>query len=158
MSKLEHISYSPEETAQLGYHLGQNLSTGAVICLSGDLGAGKTTLVQGLGKGWGITEPLTSPTFVIVHQHRRTDGQTLHHIDAYRLSHDAETIGLEDILAANGIVIIEWAEQIQAWLPAHAIWLTLDYHETQEEARYITLEAGEDYLKKIREVWHVTRP
>jgi tRNA threonylcarbamoyladenosine biosynthesis protein TsaE len=114
------ISHSAAQTVQIGATLGHLLARGDVICLSGDLGAGKTALASGIGRGWGALEPVNSPTFVFVHEHRRRDDdQRLYHVDCYRLSgpDDAESIGIEDVLAGDHPVMIEWPERILPLLP-----------------------------------------
>src|SRR5882724_1986861 len=87
LSCLKLTSHSVDETVQFGVRLGQRLLGGDVVCLSGDLGAGKTALASGIGKGWGALELVNSPTFVFVHEHRRTDDDVrLYHLDCYRLA------------------------------------------------------------------------
>jgi len=122
------ISHSAEQTRRLGARLGALLQPGDVICLSGDLGAGKTAFTAGIGMGWGVTIPVTSPTFNLVHEHEREDDdQILYHLDCYRIhsAGDAMTIGLDDILNGRGPVIIEWSEHIEAMLPAERLWIEL---------------------------------
>ncbi len=90
MSKLDSftmnfLSHSPEQTRQIGNRLGGALQSGDVICLQGDLGAGKTTFVQGLAEGWGSRDAVSSPTFILVNMYRRADHAQLFHMDAYRL-------------------------------------------------------------------------
>jgi tRNA threonylcarbamoyladenosine biosynthesis protein TsaE len=128
-NQLEILSPSAVFTQQIGYTLGTLLQAGDVLCLSGELGAGKTTFAIGLGQGWGAATPLTSPTFVIVRQYGRLqDQQILYHLDAYRISSagDAETLGLEDILAPENVILIEWAENLQDDLPSDCLWITLE--------------------------------
>lgn len=146
-SSLTFTSHHPTETQALGASLGQLLRPGDVICLSGDLGAGKTAFTQGIGRGWGALEPVTSPTFVLIHEHRRdSDSAILYHVDCYRLHGpaDAWSIGLEDLWHGEGFVVIEWPENIQAALPAEHLWVTFTIVGDQE--RQLTLEArGERY-------------
>lgn len=126
--ELDIISYNAEQTQRLGARLGTLLKPGDLICLSGDMGAGKTVFSAGIGKGWGALTLLTSPTFNIVHEHRRKrDKQRLYHMDCYRLQgpEDGEGVGLDDILNGNGPVIIEWPEKIQSILPAERLWIQL---------------------------------
>lgn len=135
---------SPAETERLGRALGASLHSGDLICLSGELGAGKTALAAGIGRGWGALEPVNSPTFVFIHEHRRAaDTLRLYHVDAYRLSgpDDAATLGLEDLLMSEHILMIEWPERIAELLPAERLWITLEPLE-DESARFITLEAS----------------
>ncbi len=140
---LDLISRSVEQTVAFGRQLGQLLAPGDVICLSGELGAGKTALASGIGKGWGTPELVNSPTFVFVHEHRRPhDDRRLYHLDCYRLSSldDAETVGIEDILSGDGVVLIEWPERIKALLPPERLWITLEILDETTE-RHITLQA-----------------
>ena len=119
---LEFISRSVETTRRLGLRLGSLLQTGDVLHLNGDLGAGKTTLVQGLAQGWGSADPVSSPTFVLVNLYRRADGAHLYHLDAYRLAGDAEALDLDlDVLLSDGPLVVEWAERIEAALPAEGV-------------------------------------
>jgi tRNA threonylcarbamoyladenosine biosynthesis protein TsaE len=105
-----------EATLGLGIALGESLIPGSVILLEGDLGAGKTTLVQGIGKGLGITEPIVSPTFTLINEY--TEGRIpLYHLDLYRLEpQEVTTLNLESywegIEVTPGIVAIEWAERM----------------------------------------------
>ena len=144
-------SASVEQTAQIGIWLGRLLLPGDTICLSGDLGAGKTAIAAGIGKGWGALEPVNSPTFVFVHEHRRArDIQHLYHLDCYRLNslEDAESVGIEDILAGDGIAVIEWPERIGELLPAECLWIKLEVPDSErpdeggETQRQITFEAS----------------
>ena len=128
VGELDIISHNTEQTRRLGVRLGTLLQAGDIICLSGDMGAGKTALAGGIGVGWGAKNPLTSPTFNLVHVHTRDkDGQQLYHLDCYRLSGaaDAFTIDLDDILSGRGPVIIEWPEHIEDVLPRERLWIEL---------------------------------
>lgn len=126
--QFEVTSGSPRHTDSLGRLLGPLLREGDVICLSGDLGAGKTAYSRGIGAGWGAGTPLTSPTFNLVHEHRRTvDDACLFHIDCYRVSgpNDADSIGLDDILDSTATALLEWPERIQAALPPARLWIDI---------------------------------
>jgi len=136
---MQVTSHSPQETQSLGSALGELLQSGDVVCLSGDLGAGKTTFAAGVGRGWGAESPLTSPTFVIVRQYKRAaDHQLLHHLDAYRLQSaaDADSIGWDDVLESSGAVLIEWAENLGAALPNVLLWVRLE--PSQDSVRLIS--------------------
>ena len=122
------ISQNVDETLQIGHYLGSLLQAGDTICLSGDLGAGKTALTRGICRGWGALEAVTSPTFTLIHEHhRRQNAQTLYHIDCYRLqgSADAWSIGLDDLLHGDGILVIEWPENIIDVLPPERLWIAI---------------------------------
>jgi tRNA threonylcarbamoyladenosine biosynthesis protein TsaE len=126
---LDFWSHSPEQTLRFGARLGELLEPGDVVTLSGELGAGKTTFVAGLSRGWGSADQVTSPTFVLVNVYRRPDGQQLWHLDAYRLSDAAEAValGLEDLLDSGGVVVVEWPENIRGALPAQRLKLSLTW-------------------------------
>jgi len=130
---LEVFSRSPSQTRRIGIRLGAMLKTGDLICLSGDLGSGKTTLVQGVAQGWGSADPVTSPTFVIVNIYRRFNGHNLHHLDAYRLQSGAEALELDlEGMLENGSLIIEWAERIKSVLPGEHLWVDLRWIDLEQ--------------------------
>jgi tRNA threonylcarbamoyladenosine biosynthesis protein TsaE len=142
---LEFISHSVEQTRRAGMRLGVMLRPGDLVCLVGDLGSGKTTLVQGIAAGWGSLDRVTSPTFVIVNQYRRLDGGRFYHMDAYRLSgpQEAEALDLDALLDA-GPLVVEWAERIEEALPDERLWITLQW--VKDEQRDFVLSArGERY-------------
>jgi tRNA threonylcarbamoyladenosine biosynthesis protein TsaE len=128
-------THSPDETRDLGRKLGQLLAPGDLLCLQGDLGAGKTTLTQGIAAGWGSADPVSSPTFVMVNLYRAVDGTPLYHMDAYRIESlpEAAQLGLDDMLA-EGALIVEWPERIEPLLPKERLWLTLTHlSETERQ-------------------------
>jgi tRNA threonylcarbamoyladenosine biosynthesis protein TsaE len=145
--QLDIISYSADQTMRLGARLGALLLPGDVICLSGDMGAGKTVFASGIGKGWGASTPLTSPTFNLVHVHRRKKDTTkLYHLDCYRLSSvmDAESIDLDDILSGKSIALFEWPEHIRDNLPAQRLWI--EFRISEPTRRNFVFEGiGERY-------------
>ncbi|MEW6580856.1 MAG: tRNA (adenosine(37)-N6)-threonylcarbamoyltransferase complex ATPase subunit type 1 TsaE [Chloroflexota bacterium] len=152
-AQFEYTSHDIAQTQALGQLLGALLRPGDVVCLSGDLGAGKTAFAQGIGRGWGARERVTSPTFTLVHEHRRdTDGTVFYHVDCYRLdgADDAWGIGLEDLWHDDGFVAIEWPEHVQAALPDERLWIaftSLDAHQRHlvlraSGARYVGLLAA----------------
>ncbi len=110
----ETITHSAEETIAYGRKLAAELSPPLIVLLRGDLGAGKTTLVKGIAEGFEAAraEDVTSPTFTLVHEYRGPRA-TLYHIDLYRIDtqRDLETLGLDDLLAPNCILLIEWGEK-----------------------------------------------
>ncbi len=137
---LEFISRSTEMTRRVGMRLGSQLNNGDVVCLIGDLGSGKTTLVQGLAAGWGSLDEVTSPTFVLVNVYRRPDGQRLYHLDAYRLSgaSEAEDLDLEALLE-SGPLVVEWADRILEVLPPDYLKVSLRY--INEDQRDLVISA-----------------
>jgi tRNA threonylcarbamoyladenosine biosynthesis protein TsaE len=130
---LEVTSTSPAQTRDLGMRLGRVLRTGDVICLQGDLGAGKTTFVQGMAQGWGSQDSVSSPTFVIVNVYRRPDGAQLFHLDTYRLESvpEAEELDLESMLA-QGALIVEWPERLGSLVPDERLWIHFDHMDEGE--------------------------
>lgn len=153
----------PEATRSLGVTLGQSLPNGSVILLKGDLGSGKTTLVQGIGEGLGITESIVSPTFTLINEY--TEGRLpLYHFDLYRTEPE-EVAALhpetywEGIEFPLGIVAIEWAERLP-YLPQSYMSVCLSYQDdddagfTLRERRVDLLGIGEfqlDYLNEMIE-------
>jgi len=136
----EFISRSPEQTRRAGMRLGGLLRPGDLICLIGDLGAGKTTFVQGLAAGWGSSDTVTSPTFVLVNVYRRPAGGNLYHLDAYRLSSAEEAIDLDiDTMLVDGPMVVEWAERVWDALPGE--YLRIDMHYVDQNHRDMVLTA-----------------
>lgn len=130
---MEFISRSAQQTRRAGMRLGAILQPGDVICLVGDLGTGKTTLVQGISAGWGSLDPVSSPTFVLVNVYRRPVGQRLFHLDAYRLSGAAEAEELDlDAMLDAGPLVIEWADRIAQALPEERLQVVLHWIDEQQ--------------------------
>jgi tRNA threonylcarbamoyladenosine biosynthesis protein TsaE len=118
--------------------LGGALQTGDVICLQGELGAGKTTLVQGIAQGWGSLDSVSSPTFILVNVYRRADGSQLFHMDAYRLdsASEAEQLDLDSMLA-EGALVIEWPERMSGLVPNEKLWINLEHFgENEREMKF----------------------
>ena len=132
-NSLEFISRSAEQTRRAGFRLGSLLRAGDVVCLIGDLGAGKTTLVQGAAAGWGSLDGVSSPTFVLVNVYRKGNGGRLYHLDAYRLSGALEAEDLDlDALLESGPLVVEWADRIQEALPEERLWVKLQWVDEQQ--------------------------
>lgn len=118
------VTKSIKETQKLGEELAKRVQNGGVICLYGDLGAGKTTLVQGIARGLGIKQKVVSPTFIIVRKY----GQ-LWHVDLYRLRNllEIKDLGLEELWQdKRNIVVVEWPERAVGLWPKNAIKITLE--------------------------------
>jgi len=147
-NSLEIISRNPEQTRRVGMRLGALLKPGDVVGLIGDLGAGKTTFVQGVAAGWGSLDPVSSPTFVLVNLYRRVDQEKIFHLDAYRLSGPAEAIDLDlDEMLANGVLLIEWADRIATALPPDRLWVSLRWiDETQRDLIFAAKGDRYDHL------------
>ncbi|MCY4021333.1 MAG: tRNA (adenosine(37)-N6)-threonylcarbamoyltransferase complex ATPase subunit type 1 TsaE [Chloroflexi bacterium] len=147
----EFTSDSPQHTESLGRSLGQLLRARDLICLSGDLGAGKTIYSRGIGAGWGAATPLTSPTFNLVHEHRRaTDDARLFHIDCYRISSpgDVDSIGLDDILDSTATALLEWPERIQAVLPSARMWIDI-FDGGGSQRHFVSRACGERHVSLL---------
>ena len=121
----EFVSHSAAETWAFAARLALECVPGSVIALHGDLGAGKTCLVQGLGRALEVREAVHSPTFTLVNEYRGR--LPLHHIDLYRLASAAEAfgLGLDEYLDGGGVTVIEWAERAAPLLPARTIHIEL---------------------------------
>jgi tRNA threonylcarbamoyladenosine biosynthesis protein TsaE len=134
-------SNSATETEIFGEEFSRTLSAGSIVCLYGNLGAGKTTLTKGFAKGLGIKERVISPTFSLMRQYKPQNGNisTLYHLDLYRLEslEEIHSIGITDILAdKEGIVLIEWANKLGKLLPEKRIDIAL---EEMDDTREITI-------------------
>src|ERR1700678_78321 len=114
MTTTETVTHSADETIAFGRTLAAELAPPLIVLLRGDLGAGKTTLVKGIAEGFDAApaEDVTSPTFTLIHEYRGPR-VTLYHIDLYRIDteRELETLGLDDLLAPNCILLIEWGEK-----------------------------------------------
>lgn len=147
-------SRSPEETQQMGARLGKLLAEGDIICLEGELGVGKTCLIQGIGRGMGIRERITSPSFTLIREYRGQAGcLRLYHIDLYRIegAKEAFLLGLDDYLYGGGVCAIEWAERARGLLPQECLWITLRH--LGERKRSLTLEARGQRYRELLARW-----
>lgn len=126
MNLIELVSRSPQQTQGLGEWLGKHLPRGSVVLLSGNLGAGKTHLAQGIARGTGVAGYVTSPTFTLINEYR-SGRIPLYHIDLYRLRNAAEaaSLGLDDYLYSDGISIVEWPEQAPDFMPHDALQIQI---------------------------------
>ncbi len=132
-----------EETDRFGKRLGELVQPGDVICLNGDLGAGKTTLSKSVGEGLGVDEYITSPTFTIINEY---EGRIpLYHFDVYRLNHGEELydLGVEDYFYGDGVCLIEWAQNIQDYLPDDRLELWI-YRTDNPDDRIVELKSFGD--------------
>jgi len=112
------VRLSADELSRFGEALGRALHPPAVLGFSGELGAGKTTLVQAICRGLGAAVPATSPTYALVHRYSAPGGP-VYHVDAYRLKApaDARDLGFEEMEREGAVVLIEWPEKAGAWAP-----------------------------------------
>jgi tRNA threonylcarbamoyladenosine biosynthesis protein TsaE len=151
---MDFFSRSPEQTRRIGKRVGGALQTGDVICLQGDLGAGKTTFVQGIAQGWGSLDSVSSPTFILVNVYRRADQSQIFHMDAYRLDStpEAEELDLDSMLA-DGALIIEWPERMAGLIPIERLWIKLE-HVDDEEREMKFKASGKRYDQLLNVVRH----
>ena len=146
----EIISKSAEETKNIGKLIGGHLMPNDVLALFGELGAGKTVLVQGLAQGLGISDTPVSPSFVIVNEYR---GKIpLFHIDLYRLSEgvEIEELGFEEYFSKDGVAVIEWAERGRELLPENSVNIEI---EVLDEGRRKIKISGRD-VERFKKVLH----
>lgn len=139
MTALELVTRSPRETQALGALLGRLAQPGDVILLVGPLGAGKTCLVQGLARGLGVQDYVTSPSFTIMGEYHGR--MPLYHIDCFRIEspEEAQELGLEDYFGGGGLSVVEWADKVLEALPPQHLLVTLEYLGDRERA--LRLEA-----------------
>jgi len=139
VSSPEIVTHSSEETIQFGRHLGARLRPPVLVLLSGELGAGKTTLTKGIVSGAGAAreDEVTSPTFTLVHKYG--NGARVYHVDLYRIGdfHDLETLGLEDVLSEPGVVLVEWPERLSMRTDWPVIRISLEH--VAEDTRRIVI-------------------
>ena len=149
---------SVEETRSLGEALASLARPGDVLLLAGDLGAGKTAFVQGFGRGLGVTERITSPTFTLVHVY---EGRLpIHHLDVYRLEQLSEALdlGLPEMLDEGGVVLIEWGEAILPVLPHDYLEVRLTFGPSDDD-RYVALRpVGRTWAPRADAVAGVASP
>ena len=145
MENYELFSASAEETLKIGNQIAASLYLGAVVCLNGELGSGKTYLTKGIASGLGIKEEITSPTYTILNEYpflflNGNKKSTLYHIDAYRLldERDFENSIGQELLSSGGICIIEWSGRISKILPEDAIKIFLEIKEYSSRIIKIT--------------------
>ena len=151
---LDFTSNGVDQTVRLGVRLGELLQPLHIVCLAGDLGAGKTAFARGIGRGWGSSLRVTSPTFTIVNEYPRlSDGRILYHLDCYRLESEGDivTAGIEDIFERNGAMMIEWPERLDGWLPEDVMWIDLTY--VSETRRKLHIKGQGDRSQKLLEAF-----
>lgn len=114
------LAITEQELRDWGMRLGRQIVPPLVVTLTGDLGAGKTTLARAICEGYGVTDDVTSPTFAIVHEYS-APRSIVHHIDLYRLEsvRDLQNIGWDAIVSGEGLVLVEWPERARERLPDH---------------------------------------
>lgn len=144
---------SPAETREVGEKIAQLLKPGDVICLNGDLGAGKTALTQGVARGLGVKEPVTSPTFTLINEYQGR--LPLYHFDVYRLGGPEEMadLGYEEYFYGQGVCLIEWAQLVEDVLPEERLDITITRTEDELDMRLMAFTPlGERYRQLVEEL------
>ena len=131
------------ELASWGEHLGRAIQPPMLVTISGELGAGKTTLTRAICRGYGVTEDVTSPTFALVHEYRGSRSP-VYHLDLYRLDRqeDLTNIGWEDVLASGALVIVEWPEHAGSRLTRDHVAIRLE-HLPDDSSRRLLYAGGD---------------
>ncbi len=143
---------SPEETFKLGCQISNLLRAGDVICLSGNLGAGKTIFVQGIAKGLGIVDHVTSPTFNIMNVYEANI--SICHFDLYRLENEAELndIGFYEYIAGDDLALIEWPDKFPEQMPEERLWVDIRPGDNSNERLLCLKPYGERYRQMCKEL------
>lgn len=155
---LDLATSGPEETRKLGAALAALLAPGDVISLTGDLGAGKTCLVQGAARALGVEEPVGSPTFVLVREYRG-DLPVLH-LDVYRLERIQEVLdlGFEDLLDPHAVMFIEWGDAIEALLPPAHLEVSMTADPETDLRRILVRGSGEPWARRWEDLTRALTP
>ncbi|HEX5436345.1 MAG TPA: tRNA (adenosine(37)-N6)-threonylcarbamoyltransferase complex ATPase subunit type 1 TsaE [Gemmatimonadaceae bacterium] len=132
------IALTRDELVRWGEQLGHAARPPVLFAISGDLGAGKTTLVQAMCRGMGVRDEVTSPTFALVHQYTGA-ACPVYHLDLYRLEREQEltNIGWDDIVSAHAIVLVEWPDRAGSRLSTDAVWIALEHDPADPDRRLL---------------------
>ena len=157
-STLDLATSGPKETQAVGQAIAGVLGSGDVISLTGDLGAGKTTLVQGAARGLGVDEPVLSPTFTLVRQYQGTG--MVYHLDVYRLDRLQEVLelGFEEMLDQGGVVFIEWGDAIEALLPDSYLQIEITIPDSGDGRRLGLSWQGQSWLSRWERLAELVEP
>lgn len=152
---MEFIVSTIEETLNIGKQVGMLAGSGNIICLTGDLGTGKTHMSKGIAEGLGITEHITSPTFNIVNEYH-SGRLNLYHFDVYRVNDPDEiyAIGFDEYIFGDGVSLIEWANYIEEIIPDEYLYINIKkLPEKGDNFRKIAIQSfgsAYDYIKEIQ--------
>ena len=155
---LELSAPTADATRDLAAALAALLQSGDVVVLTGDLGAGKTTFVQGAARSLGVTEPVTSPTFTLVRRYRGT--RPVHHVDVYRLDRLQEVIdlGVDDLFEPDGVTFVEWGDVIEGLLPDAHLEVEL-WTRPEDEGRIVVVTGhGESWAVRWERLEALLKP
>ncbi|WP_066638319.1 tRNA (adenosine(37)-N6)-threonylcarbamoyltransferase complex ATPase subunit type 1 TsaE [Desulfolucanica intricata] len=150
---------SPDETEAVGAGLGSIVSPGDILCLNGDLGAGKTCFARGVARGLDIKEPVTSPTFTLINEYQ---GRIpFYHFDVYRLGgpEEMDDLGYEEYFYNGGVTLLEWAELVLDVLPGERLDIFLETApENPDRRKIVLLPYGEHYVHLAEELMNRVCP
>ncbi|MDD4179384.1 MAG: tRNA (adenosine(37)-N6)-threonylcarbamoyltransferase complex ATPase subunit type 1 TsaE [Candidatus Margulisbacteria bacterium] len=137
---MDFTTHNSEETVSLGKKIGAVLRSNDVIALTGQLGAGKTTLIQGIAEGLGVKDYVTSPTFIIINEY--LGRLPFYHVDLYRLEaiNDIEELGIEEYFNKGGVCVIEWAERLNGLLPNNSDNIKIEWVSDNERKICVSSE------------------
>lgn len=141
-----------EDAEKFGIKLGKILKSGDIVCLNGELGAGKTTITKSIGVGLGVKDYITSPTFTLINEY--SGRLPVYHFDVYRLENveDLYDLGFDEYFYGKGVSIVEWAEKIERLLPEHKLVLDIEKGQDIGE-RVIKIKAyGNRYIEILKEL------
>lgn len=144
------ITMNREETVSIGAIFGKELMAGDIVCLDGDLGAGKTAFTSGIASGMGVSGTIASPTFTILVEHTKTDNLPLYHFDAYRIENEQDfyDMGFDEYFSFGGVCVIEWADKIAEAIPQNAIHVRLRQGSSEvTDRRELEFDFGADAEK-----------
>lgn len=143
---------SLDDTKEFGESLGRALKKGDILCLNGDLGAGKTTLTKSIGIGLGVEEYITSPTFSLINEYR--GNLPVYHFDVYRLENvdELDDLGFDEYFFGEGVCIIEWADKIEKMLPKEIIVVDIEKGETGDKRIVSISGKGNRYKEVLKEM------
>ena len=148
--KKEFTTHSAEETVALGRRLAAELKPPRLVLLRGELGAGKTTLIKGIAEGFGAArqDDVTSPTFTLVHEYRSPQ-VNIYHVDLYRVDtpRELETLGLDDLVADDAVLLIEWGEKFERFRRERDVEIALERTGDNQRRIILTAEPAENAEK-----------
>ena len=155
---LELRADAAEDTRTVGGALAPVLRAGDGVALTGELGAGKTTLVQGVARGLGYEGPVVSPTFTLVREYRAR--LTVYHVDVYRLDRvqDVIDLGFEEMLAEDGVLLVEWGDAVEGLLPSDHLSIELSVPWGGEARRLVLTGVGTSWAARWERVEQVLDP
>lgn len=143
----------PGETEVIAKIIGSVAESGDTIILTGDLGAGKTTMTKGIALGLGIRQMIKSPTYTIIREYQ--EGRLpLYHMDIYRVENGAEDLGLEEYFEGDGLSVVEWGKLLGEFLPVDYLDITIAKDSEDTEKRVLSIQAiglqAEEFLERIQ--------